>query len=245
MPEAAAVSDQGNRTRMEDFHFLDTDFGGTGNVFAGVYDGHSGEYAAKHAAARLHLYFFHCLREGMAPPAAFRASYNKTSEDLKSQDSGTTAATLLLDQGHVHTANAGDSRIIVVGEDGATQLSVDHRLDDSVEFKRITIAGGKIDYPYVIKGLQGLMPTRALGDEYFRDVGVIPEPATRVHEILEKDKWLIAATDGLFDELDNEEVTRLCSGHTEPRLVAETLVKEALTRCARADNTTVIVIKLH
>jgi serine/threonine protein phosphatase PrpC len=142
---------------MEDFHFLDSDFGGTGCIFGGVYDGHSGGYAARHAAARLHIYFLDSIRGGSPPPAAFRISYRQVSDDLKEQDSGTTAATFLMNQTHIHAANAGDSRIIVVGNEGASQLSVDHRLDDPGEFKRIMLSGGKIDYPYVIKGMRGLI----------------------------------------------------------------------------------------
>ncbi|HDR16429.1 MAG TPA: protein serine/threonine phosphatase 2C family protein [Desulfobacteraceae bacterium] len=244
MPIATVISEQGARGHMEDFHFLDLDFSGIGTIFGGVYDGHSGSYAARYAAETLHLYFLDSAKEGVSPSGAFCSAYQKVSDDLKHQDSGTTAATFLLEKMRIHIANAGDSRIIVVGDDYVTQLTIDHRLDNAEEFKRILLSGGKIDYPYVMKGIRGLMPTRSLGDEYFRDAGVIPTPATFVHEIRDRDGWLVAATDGLFDEMDNETVARLCREHTEPRLLAETLIREVLTGCAMPDNTTVILVKL-
>lgn len=244
MPVATVISEQGARIHMEDFHFLDPDFGGKGLTYGGVYDGHSGAYAAGYAAQTLHTYFLDCLRNEFTPSKAFCVAYQKVSDDLKNQTSGTTAATFLLDQTHIHAANAGDSRIIVVGEDEPRQLTVDHRLDNPEEVERIILSGGKIDYPYIIKGSQGLMPTRSLGDEYFRDVGVIPLPATCVHKISDRDKWLVAGTDGLFDEMDNESVSCLCRKYTEPWLLAETLVREVLTECTMPDNTTVILVKL-
>jgi serine/threonine protein phosphatase PrpC len=244
MPDATIISEQGARPHMEDFYFLDLDFGGKGNPFGGVYDGHSGAYAARYAAETLHAYFLDGLRDGSTPSEAFRFAYEKVSDDLEDQSSGTTAATFLLDQGYVHAANAGDSRILVVGDDEPCQLTVDHRLDNPGEAERIRHSGGKIDYPYVVKGIRGLMPTRALGDAYFRDAGVIPSPATCVRKIRERDRWLVAATDGLFDKMDNQSVSRLCGNNTEPGLAAEALVREVLSRCAMPDNITVIVVKL-
>lgn len=245
MPVATVISEQGSRAHMEDFHFLEPDFDGKGITFGGVYDGHSGAHAADYAARTLHKYFLDCLRNGFTQSKAFCVAYQKVSDDLKDQASGTTAATFLLDQTHIHAANAGDSRIIVVGDHEPLQLTVDHRLDNPDEVERIILSGGKIDYPYIIKGFRGLMPTRSLGDEYFRDVGVISLPATCVHEISEQDNWIVAATDGLFDEMDNERVSCLCRKHTEPRLLAETLAGEVLTGSAMPDNITVILVKLH
>jgi len=245
MPVAIAVSEKCERAEMEDYCFLDSNFGGTGKIFGGVYDGHCGGDAARYAAERLHLYFLCCLRAGMLPPKAFSIAYQKVSDDLKDQDSGTTAATFLLDETHVHSANAGDSRILVVGAQEMIQLTVDHRLDDSEELKRVMLCGGRIQYPYLMKGFRGLMPTRALGDGYFRDVGVISAPSVGIHEIRRQDEWLVAATDGLFDELDNRETARLCRGCTDPARLADTLIRETLSRSRRPDNTTIIIVKLH
>jgi serine/threonine protein phosphatase PrpC len=241
---AVAVSEQGSRYEMEDFYFLDSNFGGTGNVFGGVYDGHNGSHAARYAAEHLHLYFLACLRAGNSPNKAFPMAYRKVSDDLKHQDSGTTAATFLIDEARIHIANVGDSRILVGGPDEMLQLTVDHRLNDSEEFKRVILSGGRIKYPYVMKGFQGLMPTRALGDEFFRDVGVIPTPWVAVHDIGRQDTWLLAATDGLFDVVDNRETARLCRGHTEPARLAQALVRHVRDRSSSSDNTTIILVKL-
>lgn len=245
MPVAAAVSAQGSRPQMEDAHFLDTGFGDTGSVFGGVYDGHCGSRAARYSAERLHLYFLACLEAGVKPSGAFSAAYHQISDDLKGQGSGTTAATFLLDESFIHTANAGDSRILVIGPGSMIQLTVDHRLDDPKELKRVMLCGGKIDYPYVMKGLRGIMPTRALGDEYFRDAGIISAPSVNLHPIGERDMWLVAATDGLFDAVDNRETAMICRKHDDPARLADELLREVFRRNAMPDNTTVIVVGLH
>lgn len=245
MPVSVAVSDQGCRAQMEDAHFLDGAFGESGSVFGGVYDGHCGSLAARHAADRLHMYFLGCLRAGMTPSRAFPVAYHKVSDDLRDQVSGTTAATFLLEDNLIHTANAGDSRIILIGAGGATQLTVDHRLDDPDELKRVMLCGGKIRYPYVMKGSEGVMATRALGDEYFRDAGVIPTPFVKVHSIREQDAWLVAATDGLFDVIDNRETAKICEKHADPIWAAEDLVLEATRRCRVTDNISIIVVRLR
>lgn len=243
MPTAVAVSEQGARARMEDYHTLDFDSGESGSVFGGVYDGHSGNSAARHAAEFLHVYFFDFLRAGLPPATAFQAAYLKISRDLENQPSGTTAATFFIDEGLIHAANAGDSRILVVREEGETQLSVDHRVDNPEEMKRIKLSGGEINYPYVVKGSSGLMPTRALGDEYFRDIGVISVPSVCSREIGPSDLWLVAASDGLFDVIDNRETAGICRLHTDPFRLAETLVGEIAERSLAPDNITIILVK--
>ena len=95
---------------------------------------------------------------------------------------------------------------MVVGSEEFHQLTVDHRLDDTEERRRIEKMGGLIDYPYVVRGRYGLMPTRTIGDAYFKPVGVIATPWVNEYEISRADSFLIAACDGLFDVMSNRQV---------------------------------------
>ncbi len=199
MMEAAYISEQGLRYEMEDAHFLDTNFGNKGWIYGGVYDGHGGSSAAQLAAERLHVKFLSKILSSQSPQQAFTESYEETSAALKHQDSGTTAVDFFIDNNTIFTANAGDTRAIIVSTKAVHQLTIDHRLHNPDEKQRIESMGGKISYPYVMRGLSGLMPTRTIGDEYFKPVGIIATPSVSVYQIKEDDLVLIAACDGLFD----------------------------------------------
>lgn len=243
--EAAMISEKGRRPEMEDAHFLDLSFAGRGWVFGGVYDGHGGNLAAKHAAQRVHQIFLDRLLSGLSPQEAFIKSYELTSDELKTQTSGTTAVNFLIKDGQIFTANAGDARAIVISKSGVSQLTVDHRLDNPEERQRIEKMGGHIDYPYVYKGYQGIMPTRTIGDEYFKPVGVIATPSVSDYKTSKDDLILLAACDGLFDVMSNEEVANLAQESPQPQTLVEALKYEVLVNRFGTDNLTIIVVSLR
>lgn len=54
--------------------------------------------------------------------------------------------------------------------------------------------------------------TRSLGDLVAKSVGVTHDPEIKVFPNLSKnDKFMIIASDGLWDRISNEEITRLVS----------------------------------
>ena len=230
---------------MEDAHFVDDDFGGEGRLFAGVYDGHGGAYAAEYAAAHLHRRCLYKLSEGRSPEDALVSAYEAVSDELEDQESGTTAATFLID-GHVLTAaNAGDARILLIGRKDCQQITVDHRVDQTEERSRIQKQGGRIEGSYVYRGSRGLMPTRSLGDAYFRPVGVIPTPSVRTCDISEDHLFVLAACDGLFDYMNNDEAARLARQAPDARTLAQTLGEEVLYVRMGMDNLTIIAVGLQ
>lgn len=228
---------------MEDAYFLDMNFAGKGWVFGGVYDGHGGYEAAEYAATHLHQLFLNRLEAGDGPGAAFEDAYEAISAELAYQESGTTAVTFFLRETNLTVSNAGDSRALLVGRHQVVQLSEDHRLDNPDERKRVKRAGAEIDYPYVMCGLKGLMPTRSLGDRHFTDVGIIPVPFITQHRIRpEEDIGLVVACDGLFDVMSNEEVADVVRKHRDPEEMADSLKKEALSNRRGTDNLTLIAL---
>merc|ERR1711879_686911 len=99
----------------------------------------------------------------------------------------------------VWIANLGDCRGLAVSLGGeASLLSVDHRVGEGAEYKRIVQAGGSV----VGNAVEGLMPSRTLGDADVKTrcpPGVIlAEPEIRVWE---GQGVLVVATDGLWDVL--------------------------------------------
>jgi len=230
---------------MEDAHYVDGDLGGLGWVFGGVYDGHGGRHAAEYAAENLHRFLLKAWKESNDPEAAFVQAYEQTSMRLAFQGSGTTAVTFLLRRSELIVANAGDARALLVSSSGqARQLTYDHRVDDEQERQRIEGSGGRISGSYVMRGFRGLMPTRTIGDAYFKPVGIIARPFTATYTISQQDRFLIAACDGLFDVMSNQEVAEMAADLNDPESLAEALRREALDVRMGTDNLTMILLRL-
>ena len=139
---------QGERSYMEDRVVACTVEGG---LFAGVFDGHSGDAAAEFCAKALVAAFSAAtplLGEGQyeqALSAAFSATNEAFLVGPTADDSGCTACCVLLVNGVLYVANCGDSRAVLLGADAAPlQLSVDHKPDDEQEYERVEAAGGSV-----------------------------------------------------------------------------------------------------
>jgi len=242
--KTAVISEKGYRQEMEDAHFLDINFADKGWIFGGIYDGHGGDYAAKYASEMLHKLFFKYFLTGATPQEAFVKSYEETSKELEEQDSGTTAVDFLIMDRKIFTANAGDARAILVNREKVIQLTVDHRLDNLSERKRVEKMGAYTAYPYVYRGNLGLMPTRTIGDEYFKPVGIIATPSINEYEISQEDIILLAACDGLFDVMTNDEVADFARRIHDPKALVETLENEVIVNRSGTDNLTIIAVYL-
>lgn len=243
--KSAVVSEKGHRYKMEDAHVLDMNFDDRGWIFGGVYDGHNGDFAARYSARHLHRIFLRTLHSDLSPQESFMFAYEEASRRLQFQDSGTTAVTFLIKDGRIFTANAGDARAIVIRDREAHQLTIDHRVMNRDELTRILDRGGTIRGSYVVRGGEGLMPTRTIGDEYFKPVGIISTPAVNSYEISERDVFLIAACDGLFDFMTNEEVADIAAEFTEPDQLVDRLKIEVLVNRCGLDNLSIIAVSLQ
>ncbi|MDA2935733.1 protein phosphatase 2C domain-containing protein [Patescibacteria group bacterium AH-259-L05] len=242
--KSAIVLEQGRRPHMEDAYFLDTNFSGKEWIFGGVYDGHNDKEAAEYVANNLHKKFLKILLGGAEIKDAFVKAYEYVSDELKDQDSGTCAANFFIKNKKIYTANVGDVRIIIINKNSYKQLTIDHRLDDTKERKRIETMGGVVEYPYAMRGIQGLMPTRTLGDEHFKPIGIIATPDVNEYTISDNDLFLIVATDGLFDVMSNKEVLEVSQKFDSPNDVAQALKTEVLQNRGGSDNVTIIVLGL-
>lgn len=86
--------------------------------------------------------------------------------------------------------------------------------------------------------------TRAIGDHKLRRDGVIANPTINRLAIKPTDKWVIIATDGIWDWFEEEDIVNITSKNgAAAKNVAEEIVKRALEQGSR-DNITCLVIKL-
>lgn len=101
-----------------------------------------------------------------------------------------------------------------------------------------------------------LAMSRALGDHCLRGVGVVAEPEVTIIGRSEEDEFLVLASDGLWDALQDNEVcdlARRCfqrakdrgaAPETASRVAASVLMRAALDRGSN-DNITVTVVDLR
>lgn len=241
LPAGVGVAaDGGPRAHMEDRWAVQITPGG---LFAAVYDGHGGARVADLAAAGLHRAVLAALEAGLEPADALRRAFAELERATDDPDCGSTVAALLLARGALFTAHVGDSRIARIGHARAEALTSDHRIDAAVERARVLRMGARLEPPYVVRGDRGLMMTRSLGDRWFRPVGVTGEPEIRRHALEGDDVALVAATDGVWDVLGEEDVARVVRPAPTAQAAAEALLDAAIA-ADTLDNATALVVRL-
>ncbi|KAG1364266.1 putative protein phosphatase 2C 66 [Cocos nucifera] len=135
--------------------------------------------------------------------------------------SGTTAVTMVKQGQDLVVGNVGDSRAILGRHDEdnnlvAVQLTIDLKPNLPREASRIQQCKGRVfalqDEPEVARvwlpnsDSPGLAMARAFGDFCLKDYGLISIPDVSYHHLTEKDKFIVLATDGVWDVLSNKEV---------------------------------------
>ena len=138
--------------------------------------------------------------------------------------SGSTCVSLIYTRKKVFCINIGDSRCIVGKFDGynwkSESLSVDHKPSLEKEKERILNNGGEIRQSKDDNGefigpqrvwvkntdVPGLAMSRSFGDEVAHQIGVVCEPEIFEYELHQEDKFIILASDGLWEFMTNQEV---------------------------------------
>ncbi len=235
------VSDIGGRTEMEDEHVLEVESLAPFRVLGAVFDGHGGSLVARLAAQRFPALFREALPSG--PAAAMRAAYAGIQREVEGMRGGAAAATFHIDGDRITVANAGDAHVASVSADQATLLTVEHRITNPEELKRVVHAGARIWGPYMcLPEGDGLQVTRSLGDFEFGRVGLLWEPVVSSHPL--KPGFVVAACDGLWDVMKVDELPALLRGAGTAEEAAGLLAHEALHVRHTGDNLTVIVVRI-
>lgn len=156
---------------------------------------------------------------------------------IDSSLSGTTAVGGLIygppGRRRVAMANAGDSRAVIATEkDGqlkCSPVSDDQKPDRPDERQRIEAAGGRVEPLFDEDGeaigparvwlpnmmLPGLAMARSIGDDVAATVGVHAFPEVMFHQLTPADKFMVVASDGVWEFLESEDVIKIvaqCQG---------------------------------
>ena len=142
--------------------------------------------------------------------------------EIDANFSGTTCVMVFQVGNRILCGNVGDSRAIMVKGNKVIPLSIDQKPDDPEESKRIKENGGQIAQyeedgeksgPFRVwqKGevYPGIAMSRSIGDFIATKLGVIPEPKF-IDEKIDKDtKFIVIASDGIWEFLDNDTVKNM------------------------------------
>lgn len=140
----------------------------------------------------------------------------------------------------LYIANVGDTRALLSRNGVEERLSIDHKLSEKSEHERITNSGGLI-----LNDRVGgtLVLTRAFGDYALKDSGVISKPTIRKHFIRPFDRFVVIASDGVYDTMSDQEVISMCNIEDSADKISKALVAKALETGSQ-DNICCLVIKL-
>ncbi|KAI3850788.1 hypothetical protein MKW98_030848 [Papaver atlanticum] len=166
----------------------------------------------------------------------------KLQENLDCSCSGTTSVTVIRQGEDLIIANLGDSRAVLGtrsenGELMAVQLTTDLKPSVPEEVERIQKSNGRVfalkNEPHIPRvwlpdqDFPGLAMTRAFGDFDLKDFGLTAIPQISHHHLNINDKFVILASDGVWDVLSNQQVVSIVSS-SRPETAAREVVDAAV-----------------
>ncbi|XP_063415550.1 probable protein phosphatase 2C T23F11.1 isoform X1 [Mytilus trossulus] len=255
---------QGWRINMEDAHTELLSMPGDKDThFFGVYDGHGGARVAQYASLHLH-------KKILAQPYysqgnisdSIRRGFLALDEEMmkdelmKDELAGTTAVIAIIKGSDIYCGNVGDSRAVASVRGVVEQLSYDHKPSNELEARRITAAGGFVEFNRVNGNLA---LSRALGDFVFKknetkrpeEQIVTAYPDVVQKRITSDHEFIVLACDGIWDVLTNQEVVTFVRSRIAQGMQPDMICEELMTRCLApdcemgglgCDNMTVIIV---
>ena len=89
------------------------------------------------------------------------------------------------------------------------------------------------------ENIPGLAMTRSFGDHCAAEVGCIADPEILELNLTEHDKFIVVASDGVWEFLSNDEVINIVKPHylvNSAEKAAEALIREALKKWKQEEN---------
>ena len=190
------------------------------------------------------------------------------NESINSLFSGTTCVSVIFTPERLIVPNIGDSRAVMgrydksTGKYKAIELSRDHKPTEKDEAQRIYENDGRIQ-PFTEDGefvgpqrvwikeeeVPGLAMTRSFGDRVAATVGVMSEPEIKEFDFCEEDKFMIIASDGIWEFISSQECIDIIQNYYENNDLkgcCEYLYQESSKRWLKEeeviDDTTLILV---
>ncbi|KAL6649741.1 hypothetical protein ACP70R_013965 [Stipagrostis hirtigluma subsp. patula] len=243
------------RVEMEDRHVAKVGLGGDPQVaLFGVFDGHGGKSAAEFAAENMPKFMAEEMKkvDGDEIEGAVKRGYLKTDEEFLKRDEsgGACCVTAVLQKGGLIVSNAGDCRAVLSRQGKAEALTSDHRASRDDERERIEKLGGFVVNHRGTWRVQGsLAVSRGIGDAHLKQ-WIVADPDTRSLLVDQQCEFLILASDGLWDKIDNQEAVDLArplciSNDKASRMAACRKLAEMSASRGSTDDISVVIIQLQ
>ena len=237
-------------------NFLDEE----NQFFIGVCDGHgeNGHFVSSYISKCLPNFLLDASDKNII------SSFNTLNQNLVENTkidctlSGSTCTSIIINPEKIISINLGDSRTVLAKYENnnyvTINLSTDHKPNISTEKKRILMNGGRIKPFYDEKtkkflgpdriwlredDIPGLAMTRSFGDSIAHTVGVISEPEIKRYDFTGNEKFIIIASDGIWEYISSEECVNIVKKFYENNLDAvgaiNAIIKEAFNRWQKFD----------
>lgn len=161
---------------------------------------------------------------------------------------GSCAVVMLLHEDMLYVANVGDSRAIACVGKKAIPITKDHKPDDPAEKERIYASGGYVTNEGTARVNGSLAVSRAIGDLELAP-HVSWEPDIFAEPLTQDIKFIVLASDGLWDGLDNQTVVNTVIDakikYRSSRGICPALLKAlSESETNSEDNVSIIVVEL-
>lgn len=260
------VSSQGPRKFMEDSWVISVS---NSIIIYGIFDGHSGDYISKRLPKLFKTVLLkqideirHDKKKIISVINNFfididKIFYNKWQNDKFNQD-GSTACIIICIDNDIYFINLGDSRSLFFNKNKIIFSSHDHKPNKTIEKTRIINAKHTVINRSGIYRINGsLAVSRSFGDFIYKlsdknnydgitsAVSVIPNITVINVEDRTKPRYIVLASDGLWDVFTNKEIQKfitgsLAKGITTKKILSD-LIKLAYLRNSH-DNISIILI---
>jgi serine/threonine protein phosphatase PrpC len=163
--------------------------------------------------------------------AANREIFQTATTAPEHHGMGTTATLALVIDGEAFIAQVGDSRAYLIRKGTAKQLTKDQSfVQRLIDAGRMTAKeAAQSEHRNII--LQALGPEEKVVTDFYRVK-------------LENDDAMVLCSDGLSNQVSNEEIARIARGSAKPQDICNALIEEALHTGA-PDNVTVITARMR
>ena len=247
-----------HRKEMEDFHYIKALLNKKLNCsYFGLFDGHSGKEVGMYLMENLHKIISQELKINIVENLenmkdVIKNSFEKIDKEINNQnfknETGSTGTVLLLFKDNnsktgksLICANVGDSKAFLINKKEMKLITKDHKCNDQNEVKRIRDTGGVVFRERVFGTL---MLTRSFGDKEMKKYGVLSTPDIFSKNIEEDDMFVIIASDGVWDVVEEDEIFKLSQEKISSSDFSKKIVQLAKERDTH-DNISCIVVKLN
>ena len=214
-----------------------------------LFDGHGGSEVSSYLQSNFANFFKKSLPFNSSEKLLFFTElFNEIDKNLKElsfSEMGSTAVIAYIkkekNKKYIYCANIGDSRCVLIKSNEWKRLSYDDRASDKNEYERILKKGG-----IVLDGrINGqLMLSRAFGDWELKEYGVSSDPHVTKIEISNDDQFLVMASDGVWDVMDDSEVYKMSILATDSKYLCNSIMNGAVEK-GSTDNISCFVIQLN